>query len=200
MKQIDIQPSSNSLFLDGYPKELKRCSKIIWSFFTQNPINPTKADFKARWKLNGGLKVILISNCLSNCCGYKCRYNGSSATQEEICQQMSLRKLLETGVAITSACPELMAGLPTLRPACEGPINGKVFAEDGTDYTEPFNLGAQKVLQLAFVVGASEFIGKSGSPSCGIGIYDGSFKGVKIPGYGVTAALLSASGLKVRCL
>lgn len=190
MKQADIQSS----------KDLERCTKIFWSFLTPNPIIPMKADFKARWRLNEGRKIILISNCLSNCCGHECRYNGSSATKEEICQQFGFRKELETGVTYISACPELMAGLPTPRPACEGPINGKVFAEDGTDYTEPFNLGAQKVLQLAFGVGASEFIGKAGSPSCGVGIYDGSFTGVKIPGYGVTAALLLASGLKVRCL
>jgi len=200
MKQTDIKIHSGLFLDDRYPKEMERCVKIVQSFFMQNSINPTKADFKARWKLNGKCKVIIISNCLSNCCNHGCRYNGSSATNEEICQQFGVLKGIETGVDIYSACPELLAGLPTPRPACEGPINGKVFAADGTDYTKSFNLGAQKVLQLAFWVGASEFIGKAGSPSCGVGIHDGSFTGIKIPGYGVTAALLLASGLKVKCL
>jgi len=200
MKQTDMKTYSGLFLDDRYPKEMERCIKIFQSFFTQNPITPTKADFKARWKLNNGYKHIIISNCLSNCCNHECRYNGSGATKEEICQQFGLLKGIETGVFIHSACPELLAGLPTPRPAVEGPINGKVFAADGTDYTELFNLGAQKVLQLAFWVGASEFIGKTGSPSCGAEIYDGSFTGKKVPGYGVTAALLLASGLKVKSL
>ena len=39
---------------------------------------------------------------------------------------------------------------------------------------------------------------KEGSPSCGSGsIYDGSFKGRKIPGEGVTTALLRQAGIHV---
>ena len=39
---------------------------------------------------------------------------------------------------------------------------------------------------------------KQRSPSCGKGeIYDGTFTGTRVPGDGVTAALLSAHGIRV---
>ncbi|MCL2331848.1 MAG: DUF523 domain-containing protein [Proteobacteria bacterium] len=179
----------------GSAGQIEKCAEVISSF---NSSEPMTMDFAARWAIEGTRKVTLVSDCL---CGYECRYNCSHARKEEICNNLGLLKSITANNLIVAACPEVLAGLPTPRPACEGQINGKVFSADGADYTEQFSLGAQKVLQMAYVYGAREFIGKFGSPSCGVGkIYDGTFSGATIPGDGVTAALLKAHGLKVSCL
>ena len=51
---------------------------------------------------------------------------------------------------------------------------------------------------LAFANGVRAGVLKDGSPSCGTTyIYDGSFRGQRDAGQGVTAALLSEAGIRV---
>lgn len=58
--------------------------------------------------------------------------------------------------------------------------------------------GAQQTLALAQRFGCTAALLKQRSPSCGKGeIYDGTFTGTRVPGDGVTAALLSAHGIRV---
>ncbi|MNI56004.1 hypothetical protein D3C73_1109870 [compost metagenome] len=58
--------------------------------------------------------------------------------------------------------------------------------------------GAYVTLDTARKLGASTVVLKQNSPSCGSTmIYDGGFAGVKIPGEGVTAALLRKHGIEV---
>lgn len=58
--------------------------------------------------------------------------------------------------------------------------------------------GAAKTLAYAKEINASTVILKENSPSCGSGfIYNGTFSGQKIPGSGVTAALLKQAGYHV---
>lgn len=69
---------------------------------------------------------------------------------------------------------------------------------EGIDVTLQFEKGAQAALQLAQEHHISIAILKQNSPSCGSQfIYDGSFSGKKVPGEGVTAALLRQHGIHV---
>ena len=73
-----------------------------------------------------------------------------------------------------------------------------VVTEDGQDVTAAFLRGAVETLKIAQLVKARGVILKDGSPSCGSKlIYDGSFKGLKKRGEGVTAALLKNEGYPV---
>ncbi len=59
------------------------------------------------------------------------------------------------------------------------------------DVTAEYHRGAAKALDIAQRAGCRVALMKERSPSCGSGeIYDGSFTGARIPGDGVTAALL----------
>ena len=127
----------------------------------------------------------LISACLGGAC---CRYDGG-------CFDLpALRQLIETGLAVPF-CPECAGGLPTPRTPCE--ICGeRVIAADGTDCTAQYRRGAERALALCQEQGLTAAILKEGSPSCGSHrIRDGSHTGRKIPGMGITAALLAQEGI-----
>jgi uncharacterized protein YbbK (DUF523 family) len=132
----------------------------------------------------------LVAACL---CGINCRYNGTSKLNSEILEMVA------RGEAIP-ICPELMAGLSTPREACER-VGNKILSATGRDYTEDFNKGANEALKFAQAVGANEFIGKNGSPSCGVGMqYDGTFSNKQIPGDGVVTELLKNNDIKVSSI
>ncbi len=131
--------------------------------------------------------LYLVSACL---CGLLCRYDGG------IPAIPALVHMREQGLCLPF-CPETEAGLPTPRPPCEL-RNGRVLNTEGADLTETFAKGAELALALARRRGIGAAILKDRSPSCGsTTIYDGSFSGRRIPGEGVTAALLRRSGLHV---
>ena len=93
---------------------------------------------------------------------------------------------------LVPACPEQLGGLPTPRAPSER-LGSRVVARTGADVTDAYTRGAQQTLALAQRFGCTER-----SPSCGSGeIYDGTFTGTRVPGDGVTAALLSAHGIRV---
>ena len=108
---------------------------------------------------------VLFSACLI---GINCRYNGTSALNNKILEVLSKSEVI-------SLCPELLAGEPIPRPACN--IHGvlrpaqdarsqnllkdnfdghdviegkaKIIGEDGKDYTESYLKGARKALAIA---------------------------------------------------
>lgn len=142
-----------------------------------------------------------IKQCMSACLiGVPCRYSGKSKLY-----QKSLSIYLE-GETL-AICPEIMAGLPTPRPACEivggegkdvlaG--NAKVIDENGNDYSQDFIRGAYEALEIVKKNNVKKVFLKSGSPSCGAQtIYDGTFKGIKKPGSGVFGALLQKEGIEI---
>lgn len=141
--------------------------------------------------------MILVSACLA---GEACRYDGRPA------EVAGLRELVETGQAL-AVCPELLGGLAAPRPpaeirggSAEAVLDGeaRVFDAQGADVTEPFLAGAAAVLRLAGECRATQVILKDRSPSCGVSlIYDGTFQGRRVPGQGVTAALLRRNGFGV---
>lgn len=141
--------------------------------------------------------MLIMSACLA---GEQCRYTGDGFDYPE------LRKLVEEGKAVP-VCPEVLGGLPVPREPNEivggdgfDVLDGRarVITARGEDKTGAFLRGAEAVLAIARKHGARVAILKERSPSCGSGmIYDGTFRGKKIPGCGCTAALLIREGLRV---
>ena len=141
--------------------------------------------------------MIIISACL---CGCNCKYNGGNNYNEKI------KKIYDEGEAIL-VCPEEMAGLSTPRDPVE--IQGgsgedflegrpKGLSVNGTDVTDKFIKGANKVLEIAVKNNVKKAILKAKSPSCGSGkIYDGTFTGKIVEGNGVAAELLKLNGIEV---
>lgn len=132
--------------------------------------------------------MYLVSACLA---GINCRYNGGHTAMKEIVA------LVKEGQAIP-ICPEVIGGLPTPRPCAEMTEVGNVVNSEGEDVTPYFKKGAEKTLEIAKILGITEAILKSRSPSCGYGqVYDGSFAGQLKAGNGITAELLSKHGIKL---
>ncbi|WP_232698929.1 DUF523 domain-containing protein [Brevibacillus daliensis] len=141
--------------------------------------------------------MFLVSSCLA---GVECRYDANHCLHERI------QDLVKQNKAVI-ACPEVLGGLPTPRDPAEiqggnglDVIEGraKVITITGQDVTEMYLQGAKKALKLAQEVKATHVVLKENSPSCGSHmIYDGSFRGQKVSGEGVTAALLRQEGFIV---
>lgn len=79
-------------------------------------------------------------------------------------------------------------------------INGDadVIEKEGGNVTAEFLAGASVALDLCLKFNINVAVLAEFSPSCGSSaIYDGSFSGTKVPGMGVTAALLRQHGIRV---
>jgi uncharacterized protein YbbK (DUF523 family) len=145
--------------------------------------DPDRADETAR------MIKIVVSACLL---GSPVRYNGADKRSDH----PVLRRWIEEG-RVVSACPEMLGGLGTPRPPAEI-LGDRVVARDGRDVTAAFELGARETASIANAHEVRVAILKEGSPSCGSTfVYDGTFTGVRLPGAGVTAALLRSRGIAV---
>ena len=141
--------------------------------------------------------VYLVSACLL---GMPSAYDGQGRLVAE------LLALAAQG-RVVPVCPEMAGGLPTPRPAAEivggsgeDVLEGRarVITIEGQDVTDAYVQGAQATLAAARRCGARLAVLKAHSPSCGSSqIYDGSHAGRRMPGQGVTAALLRRAGLQV---
>ncbi|NOU60204.1 DUF523 domain-containing protein [Marinifilum caeruleilacunae] len=136
--------------------------------------------------------MIIVSSCLA---GINCRYDGNNNLVPEI------KELVLAGKAIP-LCPEELGGLETPRTSCEIVRKGNqifVISKEQLDCTAQFELGAQKVAEIAKTLNCKQAILKANSPSCGYGIiYDGSFTGKKIEGNGLTADKLAKQGVQIK--
>ncbi|NUW30549.1 DUF523 domain-containing protein [Nonomuraea sp. SMC257] len=146
------------------------------------------------------MERILVSACLM---GRRVRYDGGAKTSSDT----RLAGWREEG-RLVPFCPEVEGGLPTPRPAAEIEAGAggaavlagtaRVVAADGSDVTAHFLEGARSALSAARSSGVRLAVLKEGSPSCGaLSIYDGAFQGKRVPGQGVTTALLEANGIRV---
>lgn len=140
--------------------------------------------------------MILISACLA---GFNVRYDGGNARNDLAV------KLVAMGQAIT-VCPEIMGGFrtPRLPAEIQGGTGDDVLAGQavvvnraGQDVTKEYLAGARMVLKISQDHGVTVAFLKQKSPACGTKlVYDGHFTGHRIPGMGVTAALLQAHNIK----
>ncbi|MEW6531930.1 MAG: DUF523 domain-containing protein [Thermodesulfobacteriota bacterium] len=143
---------------------------------------------------NLGMKRILMSACLA---GLRVRYDGGTR------RHPSLSVLAENAIIIP-VCPEILGGLGIPRPRCwfvggdgERVLAGQaqVMDENGVDKTEYLIHGAQAALQILKLTSPDLMIFKEVSPSCGLRRVD--LEGNKVPGMGVTTALLKTSGIPI---
>lgn len=145
------------------------------------------------------MEKILVSACLL---GRRVRYDGQSSR----CESDILGRWNAEGRLVV-VCPEVAGGLMVPRPAAEivggdgeDVLEGgaRLKTKAGVDVTAEFISGARRALALAEHHGVRMAILKARSPSCGSSqIYDGTFRGHKRAGQGVTAALLERYGIAV---
>jgi uncharacterized protein YbbK (DUF523 family) len=143
-----------------------------------------------------GKEPILVSACLL---GLPTRYDGSAKGSSHVRSYLDRHNLLPIPV-----CPEQLAGMSTPRPkTCfqtgDGQAvlagTGRVIASSGDDMNAIFRRGAQMVHRIAILCGCRRALLKERSPSCGVHqVYCGDRK---VPGVGVTTALLLQQGLDV---
>jgi uncharacterized protein YbbK (DUF523 family) len=141
--------------------------------------------------------MIVVSSCLA---GLEVRYNGTHCLNNRVTQMIDQKKAI-------SVCPELLGGFSTPREPSEiigGDGNdvldgkAKVIEKSGRDVTDLYITGAYLTLRKAQEYHATAVVLKEFSPSCGSSmIYNGEFQGKKIPGNGVTTALLKRNGIRV---
>ncbi len=133
--------------------------------------------------------------------GVNCKYNGKNNLRASVRQTVEA----EGGILL---CPEQAGslGIPHPPSEIEPGFDGhdvlagraKVLDCHGKDVTEAFVAGANATLQKVRRHGIRTVYLKQSSPSCGCGlIYDGTFSNKKVPGDGVTAALLKEHGITV---
>lgn len=133
--------------------------------------------------------TVLVSACLL---GVACRYDGASkGLPDSVLRELMARHVLVPACRSSSAVCRRRAA-PSER------LGSRVVARTGADVTDAYTRGAQQTLAIAQRFGCTAALLKQRSPSCGKGeIYDGTFTGTRVPGDGVTAALLSAHGIRV---
>ena len=142
---------------------------------------------------------VLVSSCLL---GDPVRYHGGDAR----CAHEILERWMTEG-RLVPLCPETAAGLPVPRPPAEiaggdggAVLRGQAAVGDssGLDLTAVFVNGARAALDAARRSGARLAVLKDGSPSCATTyIHDGTFRGQRDRGQGVTAALLGEAGIQL---
>lgn len=134
---------------------------------------------------------IAVSACLL---GRSCRYDGSSKPCPDAIALAAQHE-------VVPICPECAAGLQI--PHAPNEIDAssselRVVDSEGRDNTEAFVRGARITLERVLGEGCGVAVLKSRSPSCGTGlVYDGTFSGTLVPGYGVAARMLADAGVRV---
>ena len=138
------------------------------------------------------MQKILVSACLV---GEGVRYDGGHSRSPH----PLISRWADEG-RLVAVCPEVLGSLPVPRPASEiqQRVPLRIVTADGVDVTPAFEKGAALAASTALACGIRVAILKEGSPSCGTTrVHDGRFTGRSIPGSGVTAARLSARGIRV---
>ena len=136
-------------------------------------------------------QAIAVSACLL---GHPCRFDGASKPHAGV---IALAERFE----LLPVCPEVAGGMPVPHPPCDIDASSpvlRVVDADGRDMTEPFAEGARRCADAACAAGCKFAVMKAKSPSCGSGqVYDGSFSGALIPGWGVASALMRERGIRI---
>ena len=144
-------------------------------------------------KVSEGKKgILLASACLV---GFNCRWDGEL-----------LKKAPDQlrDVSFIPICPEMLAGFGCPRARCEliggdgdEALSGRaeVITENDSRETARFVKVAETIMKICEICGIKEAVLKEKSPSCGVNrVY---VDGKLVKGKGVTAARLSAGGIKI---
>ena len=143
---------------------------------------------------------VLISACLV---GLNSRYDGKSKRKKKVMEYLNKRD-----IEFYPLCAEQLGGLCTPREPSEieqgrtakEVLEGKakVLSKSGEDVTQNFISGANEVLNFCKEFNITHAILQDRSPSCGYSkVYDGSFSGKIINGYGVLTQLLEDNGIVI---
>lgn len=142
---------------------------------------------------------VLVSSCLL---GERVRYHGGDARLES-----GILDRWRAEGRLVMACPETAAGLSVPRPAAEiaggdgaSVLQGTAMVGDrsGADLTATFVVGARLTLALAIANQVRVAVLTDGSPSCATTyVHDGTFRGQRALGQGITAALLAQAGIRL---
>ncbi|MBS99486.1 MAG: hypothetical protein CMI01_12515 [Oceanospirillaceae bacterium] len=135
---------------------------------------------------------ILVSACLL---GARVRYDG----QHNLLDHPVLAQWKRED-RLVMACPEVLGGLPTPRPAAEVQSRFPILVttDEGQDLTPQYLAGAELTADIARDHGCICALMKANSPSCGNhATYDGSFTGEKVNHPGVAANELIRGGIPV---
>lgn len=139
---------------------------------------------------------ILVSACLL---GLPTRYDGKAKRSQAVMEYLQRENLLPIPV-----CPEQLAGMSTPREKTFFKSGsgldvlagkGHAVSESGESMNDIFCRGAWMVLQIGHLSNCRRALLKERSPSCGVHlIYRGE---ARVPGTGVTTALLIKEGFEV---
>ena len=150
----------------------------------------------SRESANGHKEPILVSACLL---GLATRYDGKTKRSKAVMEYLQGENLLPIPI-----CPEQLAGMPTPREKTFFKSGngldvlageGHVVSESGESMNDIFCRGASMVLQIGHLSHCRRALLKERSPSCGVHlIYRGD---ARVPGSGVTTALLIEEGFEV---
>jgi len=150
----------------------------------------------SREAANGHKQPILVSACLL---GLPTRYDGTSKGSRAVMDFLQRGNLLPVPI-----CPEQLAGMSTPREKTFFKSGngldvlageGHVVSESGASMNDIFCRGASMVLQIGHLSHCRRALLKERSPSCGVHlIYRGD---ARVPGTGVTTALLIEEGFEV---
>ena len=138
-----------------------------------------------------------MSACLLGC---ECRYDGRHNRDERLEHELQKR-----GEVAEPFCPEEQGGLATPRPSAwieresaaavlEG--RDRLVTNEGEDVTGAFRSGAEQALARCRDLGIQKAYLKERSPSCGVKTTH--VAGEAVAGPGLTAELLSQSGVEVE--
>jgi len=150
----------------------------------------------SRESANNHKGPILVSACLV---GLATRYDGKTKRSKGVMEYLQRENLLPIPI-----CPEQLAGMSTPREKTFFKSGsgldvlageGHVVSESGESMNDVFCRGAWMVLQIGHLSHCRRALLKERSPSCGVHlIYRGE---ARVPGIGVTTALLIEEGFEV---
>jgi len=150
----------------------------------------------SRESANNHKEPVLVSACLL---GLATRYDGKTKCSKAVMEYLQRENLLPIPI-----CPEQLAGMSTPREKTFFKSGsgldvlageGHAVSESGESMNDIFCRGAWMALQIGHLSHCRRALLKERSPSCGVHlIYRGE---ARVPGTGVTTALLIKEGFEV---
>ena len=130
---------------------------------------------------------IMVSACLL---GENCKYNGGNNFAPAVAEFLKGREVL-------AICPEMMAGMGCPRTPIEI-VDGVLMDRDGNNVDEAMRKAVAQAMEWIRKENIQCAILQSRSPTCGVNqVYDGTFSGKLISGFGIFAKALKDAAYQV---